>query len=208
MGSALQGTLRGPLTTQGPTLWFAGRPLVWSLVFSVAHVRSSITASLLPSLCLASPTIGGPCLTTKKCLPPLSCLLTNSFEAILLLVIFSFFFTTKTFRIRVCGSAGKESACTMENLGSILVLGRSPGEEKGYPLQYSGLENSMDCIVHGVTNSRPELSNLHARVAAQPVNTTVTIAGEQRGDIAAHMFPFSENPLPSRPARNIAFSHF
>ena len=109
---------------------------------------------VLPSLCLASPTIGGPCLTTKKCLPPLSCLLTNSFEAILLLVIFSFFFTTKTFRIRVCGSAGKESACTMENLGSILVLGRSPGEEKGYPLQYSVLENSTNCLVHGVAKSR------------------------------------------------------
>lgn len=54
MGSALQETLRGPLTTQGPTLCFAGRPLVWSLVSSVAHVSSSITASLLPSLCLAS----------------------------------------------------------------------------------------------------------------------------------------------------------
>ena len=40
------------------------------------------------------------------------------------------------------GSAGKESAC---NVGH---LGRSPGEGKGYPLWYSGLENSMDCIVH------------------------------------------------------------
>ena len=48
------------------------------------------------------------------------------------------------------GSAGKESACNAGDLGSIPGLGRSPGEEKGYQLQYSGLENSMDFIVHGV----------------------------------------------------------
>ena len=48
------------------------------------------------------------------------------------------------------GSAGKESACNAGNLGSIPGLGRSPGEGKGYPLRCSGLENSMDCIVHGV----------------------------------------------------------
>ena len=48
------------------------------------------------------------------------------------------------------GSAGKESACIAGDLGYIPGLGRSPGEGKGYPLQYSGLENSMDCIVHGV----------------------------------------------------------
>ena len=40
-------------------------------------------------------------------------------------------------------------------------LGRSPGEEKGYPLQCSGLENFMDCIVHGVTKSQTELSDSH-----------------------------------------------
>ena len=51
-----------------------------------------------------------------------------------------------------CGSAAKESTCNAGDLGSILGLGRYPGEGKGYPLQYSGLENSMDCIVHGVTN--------------------------------------------------------
>ena len=48
------------------------------------------------------------------------------------------------------GSAGKESGCNVGDLGSIPGLGRSPGEGKGYPLQYSGLENSMDCIVHGL----------------------------------------------------------
>ena len=49
-----------------------------------------------------------------------------------------------------CGSAGKESACNVRDLGSIPGLGRSPGEGNGYPLQYSGLKNSMDCRVHGV----------------------------------------------------------
>ena len=47
-----------------------------------------------------------------------------------------------------CGSAGKESACNVRDLGSILELGRCPGEGKGCPLQYSGLENSMDWIVY------------------------------------------------------------
>ena len=51
------------------------------------------------------------------------------------------------------GSAGKESACNVGNLGSIPGLGRSPEEGNSYPLQYSGLENSMDCIVHRVTKS-------------------------------------------------------
>ena len=45
------------------------------------------------------------------------------------------------------GSAGKESSCSAGDLGSIPGLGRSTGEGKGYPLQYSGLEKSMNCIV-------------------------------------------------------------
>ena len=48
-----------------------------------------------------------------------------------------------------CGSAGKESAWDAEDLASIPGWGRSPGEGKGYPLQYSGLENSMECIAKG-----------------------------------------------------------
>ena len=55
------------------------------------------------------------------------------------------------------GSAGKESACNMGGLGSVSVLGRSPGEGKGYPFQYSGL----DCIGHGVTKSQTQLSDFH-----------------------------------------------
>ena len=58
-------------------------------------------------------------------------------------------------------SVGKESACNARDLGSIPGLGRSPGEGRGYLLQYSGLENSMDCTVHGVTKSRTRLSDFH-----------------------------------------------
>ena len=60
-----------------------------------------------------------------------------------------------------CGSAGKESACTVGDLGSIPGLGRSLGEGKCYPLQDSGPENSTDYIVHGVTESQTWLSNFH-----------------------------------------------
>ena len=52
------------------------------------------------------------------------------------------------------GSTGIESTCNAGDLSLIPGLGRSPGEGKGYPLQYSGLENSTDCIVHGVAKSR------------------------------------------------------
>ena len=57
------------------------------------------------------------------------------------------------------GSAGKESACNAEDIGLIPGSGRCPGGGKGYPPQYSDLENSMDCIVHGVAKSRTGLSD-------------------------------------------------
>ena len=60
-----------------------------------------------------------------------------------------------------CGSAGKESARNSRDLGSIPGLGKSPGEGKGCPLQYSGLENSMDCTVHRVAKSWTQLSDFH-----------------------------------------------
>ena len=59
------------------------------------------------------------------------------------------------------GSVGKESACNVGDLGSIPGLGRSPGERKGYPLQCSGPENSMNCIVHGVAKSQTQVSEFH-----------------------------------------------
>ena len=55
----------------------------------------------------------------------------------------------------------KESAYNVEDLGSIPGLGRPPGEGNSYPLQYSDLENSMDCIVHGVAKSWTQLSDFH-----------------------------------------------
>ena len=61
----------------------------------------------------------------------------------------------------LCGLAGKESACNAGDLGSIPGLRRSPREGKGYPLQYSGLENSMDYTVHGVAKSQTLLSDFH-----------------------------------------------
>ena len=56
------------------------------------------------------------------------------------------------------GSAGKGPTCSA---GDLPGLGRSPGEGKGSPLQYSGLENSMDCIVHGIAKSWTRLSDFH-----------------------------------------------
>ena len=60
-----------------------------------------------------------------------------------------------------CGSAGKESTCNAGDLVLIFRLGRSPGEGKGYPLQYFCLENSMDCIVLEVAKSLTRLSDFH-----------------------------------------------
>ena len=58
-------------------------------------------------------------------------------------------------------SVGKESPCNAGDSGLIPGSGRSAGEGIGYPLQYSGLENSINYIVHGVTKSQSELSDLH-----------------------------------------------
>ena len=66
-----------------------------------------------------------------------------------------------------CGSAGKESSCNAGDLSSIPGLRRSLGEWNRYPLQYSGLENFMDCIVHGVAKSRTWLSNFHFNTDAR-----------------------------------------
>ena len=58
-------------------------------------------------------------------------------------------------------SDSKESTCNAGDIGSIPGLGRPPGEGKGYLLQYSGLENSMNCIVHGVAKSQTRLRDFH-----------------------------------------------
>ena len=82
-----------------------------------------------------------------------------------------------------CGSAGKESARNVEDLGSIPGLGRSPGEGKGYPLQDSGLENSTDCIVYAVANSRTRLSDFHFLWASLVVETVKNLPAMQETQI-------------------------
>ena len=62
-------------------------------------------------------------------------------------------------------SIGKESVCNAGDPGCIPGSGRSPAEGMVYPLQYSSLENSMDCIVYGVTKSRTRLSSFHVHSA-------------------------------------------
>ena len=69
--------------------------------------------------------------------------------------------TAKTTKGFPCGSAGKESACNAGDLGLIPGLGRAPGEGKGYPLQYSDLENSMDYTVYGVPKNQTRLIDFH-----------------------------------------------
>ena len=78
-----------------------------------------------------------------------------------------------------CGSAGKESACNAGDLDSIPGLGRSPGEGKIYPLQYSGVENSMDhspwCRKESDTTEQLSLSHLEGWQAASKAAVFTTI---------------------------------
>ena len=81
-------------------------------------------------------------------------------------LLFFFLFSLFLFFRFPSSSAGKESACKAVDLGSILELGRSPGERNGNPLQYLCLENSMDSrawqtTVHGVAKSRTQLRDEH-----------------------------------------------
>ena len=69
------------------------------------------------------------------------------------------------------GSAGKESAFNVGDLGSIPGLGRFPGEGKGYSLQYSGPENSMDSIVHGCAKNQTQLSDFHFHFKLRRIKT-------------------------------------
>ena len=77
-----------------------------------------------------------------------------SFLKYLELIIFTIYLSLCRYMGFPGGSAGKESSCNVGDLGFIPGLGRSHGEGNSYPLQYSGLENSMDCIVHGVAKSQ------------------------------------------------------
>ena len=89
------------------------------------------------------------------------------------------------------GSAGKESTYNARDLSSIPGLGSSPGEGNNYPLQYSGLENFIDCIVHGVTKSQTQLSNFH-----------FTSLHFMEGEELASLFPL---PLPHSHILSVSF---
>ena len=85
------------------------------------------------------------------------------------------------------GSAGKESACNAGDLGSIPRLGRSPREGNDYPLRYSGLENAMDCIVHGGCKELDILSDFHLNTLMFSFNDNTTEA-----HFSEHFLYFSE----------------
>ena len=82
-------------------------------------------------------------------------------------------------------SVGKESAFNAGDLGSIPGLGRSAGEGIGYPLQYSGLENSMDYTIHGVTKSQTRLSDFHFLEIQSPPKPIYEAV------VSARLFPLS-----------------
>ena len=75
-----------------------------------------------------------------------------------------------------CGSDSKESTCNAEDLGLIPSLGRSPAERNGYPIRYSGLENSKDCVVHGVAKSQTRLSDFHFQLSCTMLQTSSHIS--------------------------------
>ena len=100
-------------------------------------------------------------------------------------IIFSYLFRYCIFMGFSGGSAGKESTCSEGDLSSIPGLGRSPEEGNGYPVPYSGLENSMDCIVHGSQRVGPNWATftftLYLYINRFDVlNTTGVIQGKNR----------------------------
>ena len=85
-----------------------------------------------------------------------------------------------------CVSAGKEFACLAGDLGLIPGLGKPAGEGKGYPLQYSDLENSMDCIDHSVAKSWTQLSDFHFLLSLLLALCNITAHRNPKGGIHFH----------------------
>ena len=94
-------------------------------------------------------------------------------------------------------SVGKEPACSAGDPGLIPGLGRSTGDGIGYPLQYSGLENSVDCIVHGVAKRRTRLSDFHSLSVTQPLLTDSATELVERGKNPVSTITLSLMSLPS-----------
>ena len=95
-----------------------------------------------------------------------------------------------------CGSVGKEYACKAGDLCSIPELGRSPGEGKGYPLQYSGLENSTDCTVHGDAKSWIRLSDFQFHFHLICVNKVFPALGLPKLALAFLVSMHQPSPSP------------
>ena len=97
-----------------------------------------------------------------------------------------------------CDSTGKESACHAGDLAlkrpACHALGRSPGEGKGHPLQYSGLENFMDCIVRGVTKSWTQLSDFHFQDRYFPLVTSGFPGGSTLKNLPAMQGTWVQSP--------------
>ena len=94
------------------------------------------------------------------------------------------------------GSEGKASACNVGDLGSIPGLGRSPGEGRGYPLQYSGLEFSVACIVHGVAKS---LDQVGVRGAASETGPKDTAAHREAESAEGRRVEWTAQPTGGAP---------
>ena len=95
-----------------------------------------------------------------------------------------------------CGSAGKESACNAGDLSFIPGLGRSPGEGKGYSLQYSGLENPMD-YAHGVAKSRTRLSAFHFHFLVAQTEKNPPVRQRHRFDPWVRKIPWRRKWQPT-----------
>ena len=93
-------------------------------------------------------------------------------------------------------SVGKESASSAGDLGLIPGLGRSPGEGKGHPLQYSDLENSMDCIIHGVTKSWTRLTTFTFCLFSSVQSSRSVVSDSLRPHERQHARPPCPSPTP------------
>ena len=91
----------------------------------------------------------------------------------------------------------------MEDLGLIPELGRSPGDRKGYPLQYSGLENSIDCIGHGVLKGWTQLSDFHCKAPLAVLNRSL---GFMKMIHAEHFLPIKYSFAALLEIKNIVWS--
>ena len=124
------------------------------------------------------------CLVVTGCCTQVLCVDENS-DAVLLYTEYWLTFRLSGFP---CGSAGKESTRNAGDLGSIPGLGISPGEGKGYPLRYSGLENPWTTS-HGVAKSQTQLSDFHLHFLSRCLPPFLDIL-ERR-----HCLPFFEFPF-------------